>query len=157
MAAAAEQNSFDPNPAIIVDGDPGDWTDIPRTSFSYLFQNRTVVQETSAVPSGNQVSLLLTGCPFSTSDNVLVYFKLRLMCGDSDELHTVDLWTSGTVFYGMMDGQALTGLEAVLANGVLEVKFPVMNGDVIPQVILEEIGCGIGSGDGILQPVFKNP
>jgi len=157
MAAASELSSSGPDRVITADGDSGDWADIPRTSFSYLFQGQTVVQEAAAMPDENHVSLLLTGCPFRTSDNVLIYFKLSLRCGDSYELHTVDLWTSGTVFYGMMDGQPLTGLEAVLLNGVLEARVPVLGGGIITQVMINEVGCGMDLGDGILQPVFKTP
>jgi len=64
---------------------------------------------------------------------VLVYFKLRLTYGTADDRHTVDLWTSGSVLYGMVAGQAITGLEAVLLNGVLEIRAGVLQGvDVLP-------------------------
>jgi hypothetical protein len=84
---------------------------------------------------------------------VLVYFKLRLTYGESDNRHTVDLWTSGSVLYGMVDGQVITGLEAVLLNGVLEVKIPVEQAP--SQVTIEEIGCGMDLGDGTMTELFK--
>jgi len=97
--------------------------------------------------------LLMNGCPFGTSDTVLVYFKLRLSYGVGDNRHSVDLWTSGSVLYGMVDGQVIAGLEAVLLNGVLEVKLPVEQAP--SQVTIEEIGGGMDLGDGTLTELFK--
>ena len=97
--------------------------------------------------------MLLTDCPFSTSDTVLVYFKLRLTYGEGDNRHTVDLWTSGSVLYGMVDGQAITSLEAILLNGVMEVKIPVEQAP--SQVTIEEVGCGMDIGTGALTELFK--
>jgi len=138
-----------PYAEIIVDGSTADWIYVPRTAFSYA----SVTQEVAAALSGNNIALLLSGCPFSTSDTALVYFKLRLSYGDASGLHTVDLWTSGSVLYGMIDGQVITGFEAVLLNGVLEVKFPVEQ--VPSQVIIEEVGCAIGAGDGTMTELFR--
>jgi hypothetical protein len=84
---------------------------------------------------------------------VLVYFKLRLTYGEGDNRHTVDLWTSGSVLYGMVDGQVITGLEAVLLSGVLEVKIPVEQAP--SQVTIEEVGCGVDSGNGMMTELFK--
>jgi hypothetical protein len=138
--------------AIVVDGSSKDWTGIPCSSFSYA----SVTQEVAVALSGNNIALLLSGCPFSTSDTVLVYFKLRLTYGTADDRHTVDLWTSGSVLYGMVDGQVITGLEAVLLNGVLEVKIPVEQAP--SQVTIEEVGCGMDIGSGTMTELFKfNP
>jgi hypothetical protein len=138
-----------PQAAITVDGSADDWTDIPRIAFSYA----SVTQEVAAALSGNNIALLLNGCPFSVSDTVLVYFKLRLSYRDGDNRHTVDLWTSGSVLYGMTDGEAVSGLEAVLSCGVLEVKLPV---DQVPaQVTLDEVACGMDLGDGTLTELFR--
>jgi hypothetical protein len=53
----------------------------------------------------------------------------------------------------MVDGHVITGLEAVLLNGVLEVKLPV---DQAPsQVTIEEVGCGLDLGGGTLTELFK--
>ena len=134
---------------IVVDGSSKDWTDIPRSAFSY--SSRT--QEVAVALDGNNIALLLNGCPFSTSDTVLVYFKLRLTYGTADNRHTVDLWTSGSVLYGMVDGQAITGLEAAMLSGVLEVKFPVEQAP--SQVTIEEVGCGMDLGNGSLTELFK--
>jgi hypothetical protein len=135
--------------AIAVDGCFKDWTDIPRSSFSYA----SVTQEVAVALDGNNIALLLNGCPFGISDTVLVYFKLRLTYGSGDNRHTVDLWTSGSVLYGMVDGQVITGLEAVLLNGVLEVKIPVEQAP--SQVIIEEVGCGMTLGDGMMTELFR--
>jgi hypothetical protein len=137
-----------PQTAIVVDGLSKDWTDVPRSTFSYS----SVTQEVAVALSGNNIALLLSGCPFGTSDTVLVYFKLRLTYGTTDNRHTVDLWTSGSVLYGMVDGQAITGLEAVLLNGVLEVKIPVEQAP--SQVIIEEVGCGMDLG-GTMTELFR--
>jgi hypothetical protein len=112
-----------------------------------------VTQEVAVALDGNNIALLLNGCPFSTSDTVLVSFKLRLTYGVEDNRHTVDLWTSGSVLYGMVDGQAIAGLEAVLLNGVLEVKIPVEQ--VPSQVTIEEVGCGMDLGGGTLKELFR--
>jgi|GEM_PF-3165243 len=133
---------------ITVDGSTEDWANVPRTSFSYA----SVTQEVAAALSGNNIALLLNGCPFSTSDTVLVYFKLRLSYSSGDARHSVDLWTSGSILYGMIDGQVITGFEAVLLNGVLEVKFPVEQAP--SQITIEEAGCGIDLGDGVLGALF---
>jgi hypothetical protein len=135
---------------IVVDGSSKDWTDIPRYTFSYS----SMTQEVSVALDGNNIALLLNGCPFSTSDTVLVYFKLRLTYGEGGDRHTVDLWTSGSVLYGMIDGQVITGLEAVLLNGALEVKIPVEQTPT--QVIIEEVGCGMDLGSGGLTELFKS-
>ena len=134
---------------IVVDGSSKDWTDVPRCSFSYA----STTQEVAVALDGNNIALLLNGCPFSTSDTLLVYFKLRLTYGEGDNRHTVDLWTSGSVLYGMVDGRMITGLEAVLLNGVLEIKFPVEQAP--SQVTIEEVGCGMDLGGGTLMEVFK--
>jgi hypothetical protein len=134
---------------IVVDGLSKDWTDVPRSTFSYS----SVTQEVAVALDGNNIALLLNGCPFSTSDTVLVYFKLRLTYGIGDNRHTLDLWTSGTVLCGMVDGQVITGLEAVLLNGVMEVKIPVEQAP--SQVIIEEVGCGMDLGDGMMMELFK--
>jgi len=138
-----------PHAAITVDGSSKDWTDIPRSSFSYS----SVTQEVAVALDGNNIALLLSGCPFNTSDTVLVYFKLRLTYGEGDNRHTVDLWTSGSVLYGMVDGQVITGLEAVLLNGVLEVKIPVEQAP--SQVTIEEVGCGVDLGGGMMKELFR--
>jgi hypothetical protein len=135
--------------AIVVDGSSKDWTDIPRSAFSYS----SVTQEVAVSLDGNNIALLLTGCPFGASDTVLVYFKLRLTYGTADDRHTVDLWTSGSVLYGMVDGQVITGLEAVLLGGVLEVKIPVEQAP--SQVTIEEVGCGMDLGGGTLKELFR--
>jgi hypothetical protein len=134
---------------IVVDGSSKDWTGIPRSAFSYS----SVTQEVAVALSGNDIALLLTGCPFSTSDTVLVYFKLRLTYGVSDNRHTIDLWTSGSVLYGMVDGQVMAGLEAVLLDGVLEVKIPVEHAP--SQVTVEEVGCGVYLGNSTMTELFK--
>jgi hypothetical protein len=135
--------------AIVVDGLAKDWSNVHRSSFSYA----SVTQEVAVALDGNNIALLLTDCLFDTSDNVLVYFKLRLSYGDGDNRHSVDLWTSGSVLYGMVDGQAVAGLEAVLLNGVMEIKLPV---DQAPsQVTIEEIGGGMNLGGGTLTELFK--
>jgi hypothetical protein len=138
-----------PQAAIVVDGSSKDWVDIPCSTFSYS----SVTQEVAVALDGNNIALLLNGCPFSTSDTVLVSFKLRLTYGVEDNRHTVDLWTSGSVLYGMVDGQAIAGLEAVLLNGVLEVKIPVEQ--VPSQVTIEEVGCGMDLGGGTLKELFR--
>jgi hypothetical protein len=102
---------------------------------------------------GNNIALLLTDCPFDTSDTVLVYFKLRLTYGTADDRHTVDLWTSGSVLYGMVNGQVITGLEAILLNGALEVKIPVEQAP--SQVTIEEVACGMDLGGGTMTELFK--
>jgi hypothetical protein len=135
---------------IVVDGSSKDWTGIPRSAFSYS----SMTQEVAVTLDENNIALLLNGCPFGTSDTVLVYFKLRLTYGDGNSNHTVDLWTSGSVLYGMVDGQVITGLEAVLLNGVLEVKIPVEQ--VPSQVTIEEVGCGMDLGGGTLTELFRN-
>ena len=140
-----------PQVAITVDGSVKDWATVPRSSFNYA----SVTQEVAVALDGNNIALLLTGCPFETTDNVLVYFKLRLSYGVGDNRHSVDLWTSGSVLYGMVDGQVIAGLEAVLLNGVLEVKLPVEQAP--SQVTIEEIGCGMDLGGGILTELFKLP
>ena len=138
-----------PQAAIVVDGSVKDWANVPHSSFSYA----SVTQDVAVTLSGNNIALLLNGCPFGTSDTVLVYFKLRLSYGVGDVRHSVDLWTSGSVLYGMVDGQVIAGFEAVLLNGVLEVKVPV---DPAPsQVTIEEIGCGMDLGGGTLTELFK--
>jgi hypothetical protein len=134
---------------IVVDGYSKDWMDIPRSTFSYS----SVTQEVAVALDGNNIALLLNGCPFSTSDTVLVYFKLRLTYGTADARHTVDLWTSGEGLYGMVDGQVITGLEAILLNGILEAKIPVEQ--TPSQVTIEEVGCGMDLGDGTLTEIFK--
>jgi len=134
---------------IVVDGFPEDWTGIPRSMFSYS----SMTQEVAVALDGNNIALLLNGCPFNTSDTVLVYFKLRLTYGTDDNRHTVDLWTSGSVLYAMVDGQVITGLEAVLLNGVLEVKIPVEQTPT--QVIIEEVGGGMDLGNGTLKELFR--
>jgi len=146
--------------AITVDGAVEDWANIPRMLFAYPVAGTSITQEVAKALDGNNIALLLNGCPFSTSDTVLVYFKLRLNYGDAantDLSHTVDLWTSGSVLYGMVDGKNITGLEKVLSNGVLEVKFPAPDGQVPSQVTIEEIGCGKDLGDGTLTELFKKP
>jgi hypothetical protein len=135
---------------IVVDGSSKDWMDIPRSIFSYS----SMTQEVAVALDENNIALLLNGCPFTTSDTVLVYFKLRLTYGTADDRHTVDLWTSGTVLYGMVDGQVVTGFEAVLLNGVLEVKIPVE--DAPSKVTIEEVGCGMDLGGGTLTELFRN-
>jgi hypothetical protein len=148
-APAAVSEKMPPQAAITVDGSADDWTGIPRTAFSYA----SMTQEVAAALSGNNIVLLLNGCPFDVSDTVLVYFKLRLSYRDGDDRHTVDLWTSGSVLYGMIDGEAVSGLEAVLSGGVLEVKLPV---DQAPaQVTLDEVACGMDLGDGTLTELFR--
>ena len=134
---------------IVVDGSSKDWTDIPRSTFSYS----SVAQEVAVVLDGNNIALLLNGCPFGTSDTVLVYFKLRLTYGEGDNRHTVDLWTSGEGLYGMVDGQVITGLEAILLNGILEAKIPVEQ--TPSQVTIEEVGCGMDLGGGTPTEIFK--
>jgi hypothetical protein len=134
---------------IVVDGSSKDWTDIPRSAFSYS----SVTQEVAVALGGNNIALLMTGCPFGTSDTVLVYFKLRLTYGEGDNRHTVDLWTSGLVLCAMVDGQVITSLEAVLLNGVLEVKIPVEQAP--SQVTIEEVACGMDIGNGTMTELFK--
>jgi hypothetical protein len=53
----------------------------------------------------------------------------------------------------MVDGQVITGLEAVLLNGVLEVKIPVEQ--TPSQVTIEEVGCGMTAGEGMMTEIFK--
>jgi hypothetical protein len=53
----------------------------------------------------------------------------------------------------MVDGQAITGLEAVLLNGVLEVKIPIEQ--VPSQVTIEEVGCGMDPGSGTMTELFR--
>jgi hypothetical protein len=149
MAEIAVDMSATAQAAIVVDGSAKDWAKVPCSSFSYA----SVTQEVAVALDGNNIALLLNGCPFKTSDNILVYFKLRLSYGDADNRHSVDLWTSGSVLYGMVDGQVITGLEAVLLNGVLEVKLPVEQAP--SQVTIEEIGCGMDLGGGTLTELFK--
>jgi uncharacterized repeat protein (TIGR02543 family) len=134
---------------IVVDGSSKDWTGIPRSSFSYA----STTQEIAVALDGNNIALLLNGCPFNTPDTVLVYFKLRLIYGEGDNRHTVDLWTSGSVLYGMVDGQVITGLEAILLNGALEVKIPVEQAP--SQVVIEEVGCAIDDGTGTMKELFR--
>jgi hypothetical protein len=52
----------------------------------------------------------------------------------------------------MVDGQVITGLEAVLLNGVLEVKIPVEQAP--SQVTIEEVGCGMDLG-GTMKELFR--
>jgi hypothetical protein len=127
---------------IVVDGATADWADVSRSSL-------TKDQDVAAVISGNKVALLLTGCPFGATDTFMVAFKLRLTYGEGDNRHIVDLWTSGSALYGMMDGKALEGLEAVLAGGVLEVQFPVA--DAPSKVTIEEVGCMMDLGAGMTE------
>jgi hypothetical protein len=132
-----------PDPqAIVVDGATEDWANVARASL-------TADQDVAAVISGNKVALLLTGCPFGAADTFMVAFKLRLTYGEGDNRHIVDLWTSGSALYGMMDGKALEGLEAVLAGGVLEVQFPVT--DAPSKVTIEEVGCMMDLGAGMTE------
>ena len=138
-----------PQAAIVVDGSSKDWKGISRSAFSYS----SVTQEVAVALDGNNIALLLNGCPFGTSDTVLVYFKLLLTYGEGDNRHTVDLWTSGSALYGMVDGQVITGLEAVLLYGVLEVKIPVEQ--VPSQVTIEEVGCGMDLGGGTMKELFR--
>ena len=133
---------------ITVDGLTADWAYVPRTAFSYA----SATQEVAVALSGNNIALLLSGCPFSTSDTVLVYFKLSLSYGDASGVHTVDLWTSGKALYGMVDGQAVAGLESVLLNGVLEVKIPVEQ--TPSQLSIKEAGCAIDDGTGTMTELF---
>jgi hypothetical protein len=79
-----------------------------------------------------------------------VAFKLRLTYGEGDNRHIVDLWTSGSALYGMMDGKTLEGLEAVLAGGVLEVQFPVVE-EAPSKVTIEEVGCMMDLGAGMTE------
>jgi hypothetical protein len=127
---------------IVVDGATEDWAEVSRSSL-------TKDQDVAAVISGNKVALLLTGCPFGAADTFMVAFKLRLTYGEGDNRHIVDLWTSGSALYGMMDGKALEGLEAVLAGGVLEVQFPVT--DAPSKVTIEEVGCMMDLGAGMTE------
>jgi hypothetical protein len=127
---------------IVVDGVTADWADVSRSAL-------TKDQDVAAVISGNKVALLLTGCPFGAADTFMVAFKLRLTYGEGDNRHIVDLWTSGSALYGMMDGKALEGLEAVLAGGVLEVQFPVT--DAPSKVTIEEVGCMMDLGAGMTE------
>jgi uncharacterized repeat protein (TIGR02543 family) len=144
--------------AITVDGLIDDWANVPRSSFNYPSGgNPPVTQEVAVALSGNHIALLLTGCPFNTNDNVLVWFKLRLTYGDGNNRHSVDLWTSGSTLYGMIDSLAIAGLEAVLSNGVLEVKFPIPDGETPSQIILDEVGCGMDLGSGTLTELFRFP
>jgi uncharacterized repeat protein (TIGR02543 family) len=138
-----------PQATIVVDGSVKDWANVQRSSFSYA----SVTQEVAVALDGNSIALLLKGCPFGTSDTVLVYFKLRLSYGSGDNRHSVDLWTSGSVLYGMIDGQVITGLDAVLLNGVLEVKIPVEQAP--SQVTIEEVGCGMDPGSGTMTGLFQ--
>jgi hypothetical protein len=148
--------SVTPQAEIAVDGTVKDWASVPCFSFNYpVGGNLTVTQEVAVALNENNIALLLTGCPFTTSDTVLVYFKLLFSTGDAANRHSVDLWTSGSVLYGMVDGQVIAGLEAVLANGVLEVKIPVLNGNTLTQVTIEEVGCGVDAGDGTMTELFK--
>lgn len=141
---------------ITVDGYAEDWENIPRTSFSYLIDgDLSVTQEVASVLSGSNIALLLTDCPFGASDTMLVYFKLFFSTGDAFDRHTVDLWTSGSELYAMVDGQAISGLQAVLSDGVLEVQFPVADGQTITHVILEKVGCGLGLGGSSLTELFE--
>ena len=149
MADIAVAAPATPQAAIVVDGASKDWTGVPRSSFSYA----SATQEVAVALDGNNIALLLNGCPFNTTDNVLVYFKLNLTYGSGDNRHSVDLWTSGSVLYGMVDGKVITGLEAVLLNGVLEVKLPVEQAP--SQVTIEEIGGGMDLGGGTLTELFK--
>ena len=149
MADAVVDMSATPQAAIVVDGAAKDWANVPKYSFSYA----SVTQEVAVALDGNNIALLLKGCPFETSDNILVYFKLRLSYGAGDNRHSVDLWTSGSVLYGMVDGKVIAGLEAVLLNGVLEIKLPVEQ--VPSQVTIEELGCGMDLGGGTLTELFK--
>jgi len=146
---------FDPQTAITVDGLTADWAGIPQNSFCYSSGNLTATQAVAVALSGNNIALLLTGCPFGANDTVLVYFKLCLTYGDGDDRHSVDLWTSGSVLYGMDGGRPITGLETVLTNGVLEVKFPVPGGKIPSQVIIEEAGGGMDFGSGTLTELFR--
>jgi hypothetical protein len=130
---------------IVVDGATEDWANVPSTPVIVYYPDSAnpvvgVTQDVSVALSGNNVALLLTGCPFGTSDTVLVYFKLRLTYGTGDNQHALDLWTSGSVLYGMVDGQVITGLEAVLLNGVLEVKFPALDSRLPSNVVVETVG-----------------
>jgi hypothetical protein len=130
---------------IVVDGVIEDWANVPSAPVAVYYPDSAnpvvaVTQGVSVALSGNQVALLLTGCPFGTSDTVLVYFKLRLTYGEGDNRHTVDLWTSGSALYGMVDGQTVAGFEAVLLNGVLEVKFPALDNRLPSNVVVETVG-----------------
>ena len=129
--------------AIVVDGATEDWANVARASL-------TADQDVAAVINGNNVALLLTGCPFGATDTFVVAFKLRLTYGEGDNRHVADLWTSGSALYGMMDGKAIDGLEAVLAGGVLEVQFPVA-GDAPSKVTIEEVGCMMDLGAGMTE------
>jgi hypothetical protein len=149
LANAAVDMPATAQAAIVVDGSAKDWANVPRSSFNYA----SATQEVAVALDGNNIALLLNNCPFNTSDNLLVYFKLCLSYGSGDNRHSVDLWTSGSVLYGMVDGKVITGLEAVLLNGVLEVKLPVEQAP--SQVTIEEIGCGTDLGGGTLTELFK--
>lgn len=140
---------------IAADGSDKDWTAVPGERFSYSFGDVIITQKAAAVRSGSGVALLLTGCPFSVSDTVLVYFKLILAGEDAADRHTVDVWTSGSAVYSMVDGQSISGLNACLMNGVLEIKFPVEGASQITQVVIEEIICALRAGDGTLNELFR--
>jgi uncharacterized repeat protein (TIGR02543 family) len=128
---------------IVVDGATEDWANVARSSL-------TKDQDVASVINGNSIALLLTGCPFGATDTFMVAFKLRLTYGEGDNRHIVDLWTSGSALYGMMDGKAIDGLEAVLASGVLEVQVPVA-GVAPSKVTIEEAGCMMDLGAGMTE------
>jgi VCBS repeat-containing protein len=147
-----------PQAAITVDGSVEDWAEVSGSPFVYNYPDGTnlieITQEVAVALNGDNVALLLTGCPFSTSDTVLVSFKLLFDTGEAEESHSVDVWTSGSLLYGMVDGQVIDGFEAVLSeDGVLEIQFPVLDGGTM-RVTLEGIACGMSIDGATLTELF---
>ncbi len=143
-----------PQKAITVDGSVADWANVPRSLLTFDYEDGmgtafAVTQEVAVLLDGTNVALLVTGCPFDIRDNFSLFFDLRLYA-DGDAFNSenirypsVDLYSSGGVVYGMMDGLVIDGFETALVDGVMEIRFPVADGLPVSQVTVTELGGGM--------------
>jgi hypothetical protein len=156
---------FDPvvtqQKAITVDGSAADWTNVPRSLVTFAYEDGmgaafTVTQEVAVALDGTNVALLVTGCPFEISDNFLIDFDFNLSDGDAintNREHYIRLGPLASVIYGRDNDIGMVGLEASLVDGVLEVKFPVQDGQATSQVTISEVGCAMDFG-GYWEDIF---
>jgi len=142
-----------PQKVIAVDGLVTDWADVPTSLRAIqsledfgMGGGVTVTQEVAVALDGDQIALLMTGCPFAQQESFLISFDLCLSNGDgmnANRNFTVAIQSDGLDFYGYINDQPFGGFEIRLVDGVLELKFSRLDLDVFEtsQVTVEYVDC----------------
>jgi hypothetical protein len=133
-----------PQAQIEVDGLDTDWTNVKASlsSVSMADNSLMVTQEVAVALYGDEIALLMKGCPFVPEETFQIYFTLRLSNGDginTNRIFTVEMLSDAGVFGAKFNGQQFFNFDMKLVNGVLEVKFLIPDLLETSQVTVEAV------------------